>query len=44
MAGIADERTAKAMRLSQLVMEISDALVDLEVFCIRDVPLLLKSD
>jgi hypothetical protein len=32
MAGIEDECTTEATRLSRLVMEISDALIDLGVF------------
>jgi hypothetical protein len=43
MARIEDERTTEAMRLSRLVMEISDALIDLWVFPVWDIPLLLKS-
>jgi hypothetical protein len=43
MARIEDERTTEAMRLSWLVMEISDALIDLWVFPVWDIPLLLKS-
>jgi hypothetical protein len=38
MAGVKDDCVAKALELSWLVMEISDALVDLGVFPIRDVP------
>jgi hypothetical protein len=37
MAGVKDERAAKAVELSQLVIEISDALVDLGVFPIWDI-------
>jgi hypothetical protein len=43
MAEIEDECAAEAMRQSRVVMEISDALVDLGMFPIRDVPLLLMS-
>jgi hypothetical protein len=43
MARIEDERTTEAMRLSRLVIEISDALIDLWVFPVWDIPLLLKS-
>jgi hypothetical protein len=43
MARIEDERTTEAMRLSRLVMEIPDALIDLWVFPVWDIPLLLKS-
>jgi hypothetical protein len=38
MAGVESERIAEAVQLSQLVMEISDALVDLGVFAIRYIP------
>jgi hypothetical protein len=43
MVEIEDERAIEAVRLSRLVMEISDALIDLGVFPIRDIPLLLRS-
>jgi hypothetical protein len=43
MAEIEAERAIEAVRLSRLVMEISDALIDLGVFPIRDIPLLLRS-
>jgi hypothetical protein len=38
MTGIESECVAEVMTLSRSVMEISDALVDLEVFPIRDIP------
>jgi hypothetical protein len=38
VAGVENKRAAKAMQLSRSVMEISDALVDLGVFPIRDIP------
>jgi hypothetical protein len=38
MAEVEDEYTAAAVQLSQSVMEISDALVDLGMFPIRDIP------
>jgi hypothetical protein len=43
MVEIEDEHATEAVRLSRLVMEISDALIDLGVFPIRDIPLLLRS-
>jgi hypothetical protein len=38
MAGVENECAAEAVQLSQSVMEISDALVDLGVFPIQDIP------
>jgi hypothetical protein len=38
MAGVENECTAEAVQLSRSVMEISDALVDLGVFPIQDIP------
>jgi hypothetical protein len=38
VARVEDECTVEAGELSQLVMEISDALVDLGMFPIRDIP------
>jgi hypothetical protein len=38
VAGVEDECTVEAMQLSLSVMELSDTLVDLGVFPIRDVP------
>jgi hypothetical protein len=43
MTEVEDECAAKAVELSQLVMDISDALIDLGVFPIRDIPLCPKS-
>jgi hypothetical protein len=43
MARIEGERATKAVKLSWSVREISDALVDLGVFPIRDIPQHLKS-
>jgi hypothetical protein len=38
VARVENQRTVEAMQLSRLVMEISNALVDLGVFPIRDIP------
>jgi hypothetical protein len=38
MAEVEDKYTAAAVQLSRSVMEISDALVDLGMFPIRDIP------
>jgi hypothetical protein len=38
VARVKDERTVEAVQLSWSIMEISDALVDLGVFPIRDIP------
>jgi hypothetical protein len=38
MVGVEDEHVAKVVELSWLVMEISDALVNLGVFPIQDIP------
>jgi hypothetical protein len=38
MAGVEDERATKAGKLSVLVIEASNALVDLGMLLIRDVP------
>jgi hypothetical protein len=38
MAGVEDERATKARKLSVLVIEASNALVDLGMLLIRDVP------
>jgi hypothetical protein len=38
MVGIEDECATEAVRLSRLAMEISDALINLGVFPIRDTP------
>jgi hypothetical protein len=38
MAGIEGDRSTEGMKLSWSVREISDALVDLGVFPIRDIP------
>jgi hypothetical protein len=43
MAEIEDECATEAVRLSRLAMEIPDALIDLGVFPIWDIPLLLES-
>jgi hypothetical protein len=43
MAEIEAERAIEAVRLSRLVMEISDAPIDLGVFPVRDIPLLPRS-
>jgi uncharacterized protein with PhoU and TrkA domain len=43
MVGVESERAAEAMQLSRSVMEISDALVDLAMFPIRDIPVHPKS-
>jgi hypothetical protein len=43
IAGVEDERAAEAVGLSWLVTGISDALVDLGVFPIWDIPRHLKS-
>jgi hypothetical protein len=40
---IESERSAEARQLSQLVMEISNALVDLGKLPVQDIPQLLKS-
>jgi hypothetical protein len=42
MAGVESEHATEAMQLSHSVMEISDALVDLGVFPILDIPRRLK--
>jgi hypothetical protein len=41
--GIKGERTAEAEQLSQLVVGISNALVDLGMLPVQDIPQLLKS-
>jgi hypothetical protein len=38
VAGVESECATESMQLSQSVMEISEALVDLGVFPIRDIP------
>jgi hypothetical protein len=38
VARIESKRAAEAVQLSRLIMEISEALVDLGVFPIRDIP------
>jgi hypothetical protein len=43
MDGITDERAAEVMPLSQHVMAISTALVDLGMLPVQDIPQLLKS-
>jgi hypothetical protein len=43
MVGIEDERATEAVGLSRLVMEISDALINVGLFSIRDIPRLPKS-
>jgi hypothetical protein len=43
VAGVENECAAEAVQLSWLVMEISDALVDLGMFPIQDIPAQLKS-
>jgi hypothetical protein len=43
VAGVESERATKAVQLSQLVMEISNALANLGVFPIRDIPAHPKS-
>jgi hypothetical protein len=43
MVGVENECTAEAVQLSRSVMEISDALVDLGVFPIWDIPTQLRS-
>jgi hypothetical protein len=40
---VEDERAAETEQLSRSVREISDALVDLDVFPIRDIPTQLRS-
>jgi hypothetical protein len=40
---INDERAAEARQLSQLVVKISDVLVDLGMLPVQDIPQLLKS-
>jgi hypothetical protein len=42
VAGVEDERAAKARELSALVMEASNALVDLGMLPIKDIPQLQK--
>jgi hypothetical protein len=43
VAGVESERAAEAVQLSQLVKKIFDALVDLGMFPIWDIPEPLKS-
>jgi hypothetical protein len=43
VAGVESERVAEVMQLSWSVMEISDALVDLGMFPIRDIPVQPRS-
>jgi hypothetical protein len=43
MAGVESEHATEAMQLSRSVMEISDALIDLGVLPILDIPRRLKS-
>jgi hypothetical protein len=43
VARVESECAAEAVQLSRLVMEISDALVNLSVFPIQDIPAHLKS-
>jgi hypothetical protein len=43
MAGVEDERTTEARELSMLVMEASNALVDLRMLPIQDIPKLSKT-
>jgi hypothetical protein len=43
VARLESERAAEAVQLSQSIMEISDALVNLGMFPIRDIPADLKS-
>jgi hypothetical protein len=43
MVGIEDERATEAVGLSRLVMEITDALINVGLFPIRDIPWLPKS-
>jgi hypothetical protein len=43
VAGIEGDRSTEGMKLSWSVREISDALVDLGVFPIQDIPQHLKS-
>jgi hypothetical protein len=38
VAEVENERAAEVVQLSWLIMEISDALVDLGVFPIQDIP------
>jgi hypothetical protein len=38
VAGVEEEHVVEAVQLSRSVMEISDALVDLGVFPIQDIP------
>jgi hypothetical protein len=38
VAGVESKHATEAMQLSQSVMEVSDALVDMAVFPIRDIP------
>jgi hypothetical protein len=42
VAGVKDERATEAGELSQLIMEISSALVNLGTLPIRDIPQLSK--
>jgi hypothetical protein len=43
VAGVEDERTVEDEQLFQSVREISDALVNLDVFPIRDIPMQSRS-
>jgi hypothetical protein len=43
IAGIKDEHATEVVRLSQLVIKISDALINLGVFPIREIPRLPNS-
>jgi hypothetical protein len=43
VAGFENEHATEVVQLSRLVMEISDALVDLGMFPIRDLPVQLRS-
>jgi hypothetical protein len=43
VAGVKDERAIKAGKLSKLVVEISNSLVDLLMLPVRDIPQLSKS-
>jgi hypothetical protein len=43
VAGVENERAAEAVQLSRSIMEISDALVDLGMFLIQDIPTQLRS-
>jgi hypothetical protein len=43
MAGVEDDRVIKGVQLSRSITEISDALVDLNILPIQDIPSQLRS-